>query len=180
MIDSINHNQFLSKTPIVKNQSSPHQLTSKVKLLHKVAIVSQKKVLILKRSVSAFSRPGKWDLPGGNSEWPSQLNEPTINLHQQDIVREVYEETGLKVAPETFNKDSLVYFATYFEPDREVYSINCGWVVELESASTSTVKISQEHTEFAWISLEDLPNYDFGGNQRDFETCIIRRALGGD
>jgi 8-oxo-dGTP pyrophosphatase MutT (NUDIX family) len=156
---------------------SPHQLTANVKLLHKAAIISQNKVLILKRSPSAFSRPGKWDLPGGNSEWPTKVSQPTINLHQQDIVREIQEEVNLQLDPQLFTEDNLVYFATYFEPDRQVYSVNCGWKASIKQALASTVKLSQEHTDLAWISLSQLDQYDFGGRARDFETKIIRRVL---
>lgn len=162
--------RFFSKKPI------PHQLTSHVKLLHKVAIVDQGKVLILKRSKEASSRPGKWDLPGGNSEWPHNLKKPVINLHQHDIVREIKEETNLVFENQDFETENLVYFATYFEPDKQLYSVNCGWAIKLKDKN-QVVKISKEHTDFAWISLDELKKYDFGGKQRDYETKIIRFAL---
>ena len=172
-----NHNNDSVDQKNNTQQFSPHQLTSQVKLLHKVAIRADEKVLILKRSDRSFSRPSMWDLPGGNSEWPKQITQPTINLHQQDIIREVEEETGLDVSSTQFNEQNLVYFATYFEPEQQVYSINCGWVVVINPELVSTVKISSEHTDFAWISLSDLSLYDFGGLQRDYETKIIRQVL---
>ncbi len=156
---------------------SPHQLTANVKLLHKVAIISQDKVLILKRSASSFSRPGNWDLPGGNSDWPTNVLQPKINLHQQDIAREIQEEVNLQLDPQLFTEESLVYFATYFEPDRQIYSINCGWKAVIEENLASTVRLSHEHTELAWIGLSQLDQYDFGGEARDLETKIIRRVL---
>lgn len=157
--------------------TAPHQLTTHVKLLHKVALISNNKVLILKRAEQALSRPGNWDLPGGNSNWPFSVQAPTINLHQQDIVREIQEETGIVVSTPQFTEKTLVYFATFFEPDRQVYSINCGWVIQLTPAQTPPIQISAEHTEFAWITLDQLEQYEFGGVNRDYETKIIRQAL---
>lgn len=159
-----------------------HQLTSNVKLLHKVALVFEDRVLILKRAADAKSRPEKWDLPGGNSEWPTDTSSNLINPHQEDVAREISEETGLEVSKTEFSKENLVYFATYFEAEREIFSVNCGWVVYLDkfltnSDSASSVKISSEHTDYQWITLDELVQYDFGGPDRDYETAIIRLAL---
>lgn len=167
--------------------SVPHQLTRNVKLLHKVALVWQDQVLILKRADRAKSRPGKWDLAGGNSEWPHQLKESQLNVHQPDVAREILEETGIKVDSKLFSLDNLVYFATFFNPSKQVYSINCGWQVYLkqlnlknqawDANSQPDVTISKEHSDFKWIRLKDLDQYDFGGPERDFETKIIRKVL---
>ncbi len=156
-----------------------HQLTQDVKLLHKVALVSKDKVLILKRSEKAKSRPGKWDLPGGNSEWPTEQTVNQVNLHQDDLVREVLEETGIALSIESFLINNLIYYATFFEADRQIYSINCGWVVMLDKhfEKTPSVLISNEHQDFIWITLSQLNEFDFGGPSRDYETAIIRKAL---
>lgn len=160
--------------PILK-----HQLTQDVKLLHKIALVADDQVLILKRSPTASSRPEKWDLPGGNSEWPADQSTIQINLHQPDLVREVQEETGIILGEKDFLIENLVYFATFFEPDKQLYSINCGWVVQLnyDFKDQPEIKLSLEHTDYSWISLSQLDYYDFGGLERDYETAIIRKAL---
>jgi 8-oxo-dGTP pyrophosphatase MutT (NUDIX family) len=160
-----------------KTQLPPHRLTEKVKLLHKVALVYQDKVLVLKRAENSASRPGKWDLPGGNSEWPTAASEIQKNLHQQDIAREIKEETGIKINADAFLEDNLVFFATFFEPDQQVYSINCGWGVPLKLDSEPKVKISHEHQAYKWISLDELTNLDFGPADRDFEQLTIKRAM---
>lgn len=157
-----------------------HQLTQDVKLLHKVALVSKNKILILKRSLNAKSRPGKWDLPGGNSEWPAEQAVNQVNLHQDDLVREILEETGITLSTESFLINNLIYFATFYEANRQIYSINCGWVVKLDRylEELPSVLISNEHQDFTWITLSQLNEYDFGGPNRDYETAIIRKALG--
>lgn len=156
----------------------PHQLTQNVKLLHKAAVVMDGKVLILKRSADSKSRPEKWDLPGGNSEWPAQTSDFAKNLHQADIAREIQEETGLLVDPQVFTVENLVYFATYFNPEKQLYSVNCGWqVLDAVKTSLESVKLSSEHTQFQWIHLSELNDYDFGPQDRDFEIETIRQAL---
>lgn len=161
-----------------------HRLTSNVKLLHKVALVYKNKALILKRTESSSSRPGKWDLPGGNSEWPENLRSEKLNPHQADVSREIKEETGFEVKQDQFHLDNLIYFATYYEPEKELYSVNCGWLVSLDEFVdaddqdlSSLITLSFEHTDYRWITLDQLDQFDFGGPQRDYETAVIRRAL---
>jgi 8-oxo-dGTP pyrophosphatase MutT (NUDIX family) len=160
------------------NLKVPHQLTRNVKLLHKVALVAGDQVLVLKRSPQAESRPGKWDLAGGNSEWPHDLDQAKLNPHQADVAREIKEETGIELDPARFSFDNLVYFATYFSPEKKIFSVNCGWqVTDLTAEAKQRVTISDEHTDYAWITLDQLAQYDFGGPDRDYETQIIRRVL---
>lgn len=157
------------------------QLTEKVKFLHKVAIVrvnqGQKEALILRRSSDSISRPNAWDLPGGNAEWPAMEQENTANLHQLDIAREVKEESNLLVEPHLFDFAHLIYFASYFEADKNVYSINCGWYLDFSESDQAEIKISREHQEFAWLNLDDLDSYDFGGDRGQFVKNILDRAF---
>jgi 8-oxo-dGTP pyrophosphatase MutT (NUDIX family) len=157
------------------------QLTEKVKFLHKVAVLrtnqGQKEALILKRSVDAISRPNAWDLPGGNAEWPNLDQESVANLHRSDVAREVKEESNLLVERNLFDFEHLIYFASYFEADKQVYSINCGWYLDFSETDQSEIKISSEHQEFAWVSLNDLDSYDFGGDRGKFIKNILHKAL---
>jgi len=158
-----------------------HQLTEKVKFLHKVAIVrnnqGQKELLLLKRNSDSISRPNAWDLPGGNVEWPSSGQESFANLHQLDIAREVKEESNLSVEPSLFDLRHLIYFASYFEADKDVYSINCAWYLDFSETDQAEIKISKEHQDFVWLSLNDLDNYDFGGDRGQFIKDIINKAF---
>ncbi len=157
------------------------QLTDRVKFLHKVAIVKsingQQQALILKRANDASSRPGAWDLPGGNAEWPEKSQESMANLHQNDIAREVKEESHLIVNPQLFNLDHLVYFSSYFEADRQIYTIICGWALEFSETDQAEISISDEHQAQAWISREELDSYDFAGARGQFIKEIISRAF---
>jgi len=159
-------------------QKTPHQLTENVKFLHKVAIINHGKVLVLKRANDSTSRPGAWDLPGGNAEWPVEATESVRNIHQQDISREVIEETGLDVLPESFDFKSMVHFFSYFDEKKQVYSVVCGWaVMNLTDLDPDKVIISNEHTEYRWIDENELDSLDFGEPVGTFVKTIINNSL---
>lgn len=160
----------MNKLPLI-----PHQLTENVKLLHKVAIIWQNHVLMLKRAEDDKSRPGKWDLPGGNSEWPTDLEENVNNPHLDDVAREVIEETGLIIAPETFDVASMVHFETYFAHKKQTFTILCGWGVLLDEAEAPEIVLSHEHSEAAWVHADELEQYDPGFAK--FIHQIARAAL---
>jgi len=155
-----------------------HQLTPNVKLLHKVAVIIESKVLILKRAPNSKTRPKCWDLPGGNSEWPVKINHPTQDLYKLDVAREVWEETGIRAQPDHFSLSSLVYFSTFYEPKKEIYTMICGWkIVYADRSFLEFVGLSDEHTEFKWIEKNELAKYDFGGKKGEFVANIIKEAF---
>jgi len=152
-----------------------HQLTAHVKLLQKAVLLSDDKVLILKRHPDSATRPNCWDLPGGNSEWPTNITTFTRGLHLQDLCREIEEETGIAVDPESVFRRDLVYFDTTFEPEKEMFTILCGWRHKLSGEQTlPPVATSSEHTEYQWVDPADLDQYDFGF--ADFIPEMIRLA----
>lgn len=159
----------------------PHQLTENVKFLHKVAIVreqaGEKQVLVLQRSADAFSRPNCWDLPGGNSEWPESDQASAADLHQLDVAREIQEESHLSAAPELFNLDRLNYFSSYFDQSKQMYTIICGWQINLADTDQAEIIISPEHQNLAWVSASDLANYDFDAIKGQFVLAIVKKAL---
>lgn len=149
-------------------------LTPQVKLLHKVAILdSNGLVLLLRRSEQTPSRPHKWDLPGGNAEWPDEATStmPGVgvreNLHGADASREIQEETGLEITPSEFV--TPVYFQTFFDQEKRVYTVVVGWKVMLPVANDMvTIKLSGEHSEYRWAGLAEANTFDFGFAGGDF------------
>lgn len=152
----------------------PHQLTENVKLLHKIVIKSGDRILLIKRSQEAVSRPGCWDLPGGNSEWPS-VSEPSFDLHTEDVVREIKEETSIEVNANLINQSALVYFSTYFDATKQMYTVICGWELALDQQPQ--VIVSHEHSEYIWADYAHLDSFDFGGSKGEFIKNIINNTF---
>ncbi len=153
-----------------------HQLTEEVKLLQKVVIVHGGKVLILKRSAESSSRPNKWDLPGGNAEWPDALQD-IHNPHCADVTREVFEETGI-----AFDSQKLSYISveSHFDAQKQVYTVIVGFSLQLpQDVQEQDVLLSDEHTDFAWVTKGQLADFDFGfaGAPDGFIFQMITKAL---
>ncbi len=149
-------------------------LTENVKLLQKACLVNDDgKILILKRQEGDVSRPGCWDLPGGNSEWPGS-DEGGFGQYKRDIVREVKEETGIDVDPTLINQSDQVYFDTFFDVDKQIFTIIVGWCFK---SNTTEVKLSDEHTAYAWVKKDELDDYDFGGKKGEFVKEILLESF---
>lgn len=94
--------------------------------------------LLLRRSENSHTNPGKWDLPGGKVNPDETLKEA--------VVREVEEETGISIYP-----GEIAGEVNFELTKKRVIAIvfNGGYVI-------SKVKLSYEHIEYAWTSLESI------------------------
>jgi 8-oxo-dGTP pyrophosphatase MutT (NUDIX family) len=156
---------------------TPHQLTENAKLLHKIALNHNGEILILKRDSNSNSRPDKWDLAGGNSEWPSD-DKHGHGIHKEDVVREIIEETGIEIPTDTFNFSTLTFFDTFFDSQKQIFTIMCGWKYTFpDDFDRSQVKISNEHSKAKWIKLKELDHIDFGGNKGEFVKDITKKGF---
>jgi len=100
------------------------------------------KILILKRSTESKTNPGKWELPGGKVDQGEDFDKA--------LVREVYEETGLKIS-----LDNVVGASQQNLPlIRAVHIIMAGKIEEGE------LNLSSEHEGYAWEFLENLSDYE--------------------
>lgn len=102
----------------------------------------QGKILIIKRSTDSRTNPGKWELPGGKVDQGESFD--------QALIREVYEETKLKIA-----LDHVVGVSEQNLPlIRAVHIIMSGKIVEGE------LNLSDEHEGYAWVFFENLTDYE--------------------
>jgi len=113
------------------------------KLSPKVIIKDAKgRCLLLKRSGQCRHFVGKWEFPGGKLE-PGEDFETAL-------LREVKEETGLTI--------SLWHVVGAMEWELPELRFAClvmeGRVMEGE------VTLSEEHTEFAWVPVKEMPDMD--------------------
>lgn len=113
------------------------------------------KLLILKRATDSKTNPGKWELPGGKVDQGESFDKA--------LIREVYEETGLKIT-----LDNVVGISQQNLPFiRAVHIIMSGKIVEGE------LNLSSEHEGYAWEFLENLSDYELADWLEDF---IISRT----
>jgi len=108
------------------------------------------KILILKRSTDSKTNPGKWELPGGKVDQGESFDHA--------LIREVYEETNLKI--------SLEHVVGASEQNlhiiRAVHIIMSGKIVEGE------LNLSKEHEGYAWVLIETLPDYELADWLQDY------------
>ena len=83
-----------------------------------------------------------WKLPGGRLE----ENETP----QEGLSREIYEETGIK----QYNIDKILN--PVLSESKKTYRVTF-----LCNTTESSVILSDEHTEYAWVNLENVDNYNF-------------------
>ncbi len=112
-----------------------------VKIIQKAVIKDGEKYLILKRSKSAKYFPECWDFPGGKLE-PGESGE-------EGIIREVKEETTLDV------EVGEVVFECMLDL-HDAGSLTHKFVIYSVLEKVGDVVLSDEHTEFKWVTKEEI------------------------
>lgn len=114
----------------------------KHKIVAKVLVQNaEHKFLVLTRSLTDESSPGKPDFPGGGVE----ENE----TYQLAAVRELQEESGISTTPEAL---ALLYAFTRTEDDGEIIvRMLFGLMV-----NNPEVALSHEHSDFTWVDKDQL------------------------
>ena len=108
------------------------------------------KILILKRSTDSKTNPGKWEFPGG------KVNQDESFDHA--LIREVYEETNLKIALEHVVGASEQNLHII----RAVHIIMTGKIIDGE------LNLSSEHEGYAWVRMETLKDYELADWLQDY------------
>ena len=117
------------------------------------------KILILKRSTDSKTNPGKWELPGG------KVNQDESFDHA--LIREVYEETNIKIALEHVVGASEQNLHII----RAVHIIMSGKIIDGE------LNLSNEHEGYAWVLMETLSDYELADWLEDYvnQSPILRK-----
>lgn len=103
-------------------------------------VISQDKILLLKRNDEPAK--GEWWFPGGRV-----FKNETL---ETSIIRKLKEETNLDVRIER----QLCVYETIFE---KKHTVNICYVL---SCSNSHIKLNDDHSEFNWFELKNLPTVD--------------------
>lgn len=112
-----------------------------------ILINSEGKILMLLRPDTDDLFPSKWCLPGGHRQ-----DDETI---AQGAQREATEESGIKV--HDLNK---LFPWTYPGGFKTTFFFGR----QGESFEDSTVTLSDEHVDYAWVSPENISQYDLAGD----------------
>lgn len=112
-----------------------------MKIILKAIIKKDDKFLVLLRSEKARYFPLHWDFPGGTLE---ENEDP-----EDGIIREVLEETGLKIG-------IIAKLKTYeFDLDN-AKKITHRFVIYKAEVISGKFKISEEHLAYKWLTKDEL------------------------
>ena len=116
------------------------------------------KFLLVKRAESKESNPGLWEFPGGGVEEDESPRKAAL--------RELKEETGLKGQ---FLKSGEIGVVEGDIGTLEIYPF-------LVTVSEKDVRLSKEHTEYTWVELEDLDDFEtVKGIEKELEAVGIEK-----
>ncbi len=113
----------------------------------KGAVFYNNKFLLIKRSNQSRGEHGFWEFPGGRMEF-GEIPEETLD-------RELLEEVGLRV------KIIKPVDTWSFCRDESTQIVG---ITYLCHADTGEVKLSEEHVDFAWVTIENIRNYNVKPN----------------
>jgi 8-oxo-dGTP diphosphatase len=110
------------------------------------AIVQGDRLLILKRVADTYLG-NRWDIPGGSLE---DGEDPA-----QGAIRETFEETGIRIS-----RPALFFHYFNVDEKKDKQFITLVFLQEMGSDPGKIILNPREHSEFAWMRLEDVGQYD--------------------
>ena len=106
--------------------------------------------LVIKRSASSKNFAGCWDLPGGKVDSGERFDAA--------LIREIAEETGL-----TVTLDRVLGAGESECPDRRI-----AYIILEARARGGEVRLSDEHDEYAWLTVQEFADANLCPQFRDF------------
>jgi len=114
------------------------------RLAVKSFIIDNNKLLVVKRRKNDVQKPGIWEIPGGRLE----IGEDPF----EGLKRETKEETNLDI--EIIKPLNVRHFK---RDDDQIITL----IIFLCKPLTKKIKLSEEHTDYDWIDLDDKKLADF-------------------
>ena len=115
-------------------------------------------LLLLKRSADEKYFPDVFELPGGKVEDP-----PIDHTIQDAVIREIHEETGLRITAILAELEPMIYTTekkTADDANQHILvsspAIQLNYVV---SVADCDVKLSKEHSESSWVAENELGGF---------------------
>lgn len=125
--------------------NKPFALSIKVVILD-----DSSRCLLIKRSMASKGNPGKWEFPGGKPD----IGEDFV----QALLREVAEETDL-----TISLIRPVGTAESESPSKKIV-----YLIMEARLESGQVHLSDEHDDYAWVPIGQLPKMDLADQFRHF------------
>lgn len=119
------------------------------KLVTRLVVERDGKILLVKRSNTDIKRPGEWELPGGIVDSGETL--------EVGAARELAEETGL--SGELTYLGSRAYFIEDLNRLAAYFYI---------TPTSDDVVLSEEHSEYDWVESSKIYNFDMNKHNKDF------------
>ena len=116
----------------------------------KSVLIKNGKYLIMKRAQSSVSYKLLWDFAGGKHD----QGEDPLNA----VVRETKEETGFDIVPGEEIKTS-----EYHDDDHDLL-----FHYFIPKKYTGELKLSHDHIDAVWVSLEEMKNYDLAPSVKTY------------
>lgn len=130
----------------------------KIGVSQKAILISKNgKILTIRRTKTAPSRPLHWDLPGGDIDFGEDA--------QKGMLREIKEETGLKV------KNLKVIDVISALNDRKYFWVTICYVAQ---ATSQKVKLSYEHDYFKWIAPKEFQKLKASPRNKKFVKNFMK------
>lgn len=101
------------------------------------------KILVMRRTKTAPTRPLDWDIPGGGLQFGE---DPKVG-----VAREVREETGLEI-----KNIKPIEVISFLNPNKEFWV----HIYYQADALSDSITLSFEHDQHKWITKEEFSNLD--------------------
>lgn len=119
------------------------------------------KLLILKRSSSEPLYPNLFELPSGKVEFGEDTDTA--------LKREFSEETGLSISVE----QPILTF-TYVTDGGKRHTVEIWFLVKINDGNDN-VRLNEEHTDFKWITKDEIANYPMSKGMREMITLAFKK-----
>jgi len=119
-------------------------------------LAKENKVLIVKRSDSETFLPGYYEMPGGKVDFGENPADA--------IEREFKEEVGLNV-----KAIRPVVLFSYMSDNGNRHTVDITYLLEMNDEN-GNVMLGSGHTDFKWITKEEINNYKISDNMKN---CIL-------
>lgn len=145
-------------------------MQNKIKVVQKIALWHQDKVLVLQRAAGDYTRPNAWDLPGGTVD-DQTSNSIISHPHWDELKREIVEEIGWDIPIDLLKQAKVSTVQSYWEPDRQLVTWRIGWTLAIPEKIS--VNLSEEHQGYSWLSHAESQELEFGPGGNNFMPPLI-------